>query len=134
MPWSSGGKRGARSARHGMSSSRVLATIFASWPLTALYSAYGSMDGFTVLIRCNKRMTQRPGSQPTLGRQYVSLSTQQYTLAVITNPCARESMPYDRHQLGTRQLPPRLIPHSLLVEILQRVTSSCPSLPLFSSV
>ena len=29
-------------------------------------------------------------------------------------------MPYDRHQPGAR-----LIPHSLLVEILQCVTSSC---------
>jgi hypothetical protein len=38
--WPSGVERGARLARHGMSSSRVLATISASWPLTGLQCRY----------------------------------------------------------------------------------------------
>ena len=145
MPWPSGGKRGARLARHGMSSSRVLATIFASWPLTPRIA----MDGFTVLIRRRKVHDQMVWDSTTLRRRSPFLSTQRVlslralavgstVSTVITNPCARSGKMLCRMTFigqARDKLLPRLIPLSGCGNTASRyLVLSDQSLSLFSFV
>ncbi|KAN0109472.1 hypothetical protein V8E52_009266 [Russula decolorans] len=97
MPWPSGGKRGARLARHGMSSSHVLATIFASWPLTPRIA----MVGFTVLIRRRKVHDRMAWESTTLGRRSPFLCTQR---SALSRQCQALAVLQARNKLPPRPL------------------------------
>jgi hypothetical protein len=122
MPWRSGGKRGARLARHGMPRLEFSHHL-------CLMARHGTTFRVWIYGRVYSVDTMQESARPNglginlawdVGRSGSTVSKSKYC-TVITNPCnLAETMPYDRHQPGAR-----LIPHSLLVEILQCVTSSC---------